>query len=264
MTTRIPKASQGVTLAEVVVAMGILAILLLGVLAILTQSRRTTDESIYQGTATTIATGYMEQLRSMDLAFLCNYDTNGNAQLTASYSIPTLYPQPDVNSEATPDPLSTTPGTPPALSSITPGTTPNGLVDNLKSFDMAKSIGAANVGVQDTSNTSTAGGTTSTATVVTARSTWPALWPNARNYPTASTGSTTGGAVNPTPTTTTPGVTDLHLNLWVWVRDLTGATPKAQKVYGITLYYTWQYRDGAKVRYAMNTLHAIRSSVPTF
>lgn len=248
--------TRGMTLVEVVVAIAIMAMLSLGILSVLMQSRRLTEGSIYQETANTIASGYMEQMRSMDLAVLCNYDTNGNAQLTASYTIPTLYPQPDSGVEATSDPLATTPGSPPAPSSIVLGTTPTGTVDNLKSFDMSKTATAGNVSAVDTSG--------SGVNAVTTTTTWPLLWPNALNYPASTTGTTSTTAQNPTPTTTTPGINDLHLNLWVWVTDLSGTSASATKVYGITLYYTWQYRDGNRVRYAMNTLRTIRSSVPTF
>lgn len=249
---------RAMTLAEVLIAIFVMALLTLGILSILIQSRRLTEGSIYQQTATTVASGYLEQLRNMDLASLCNYDTNGNAQLTASYTLPTLYPQPDTSTEATSDPIATTPGTPPSPSSITPGTTPSGIVDNLKSFDMTKSYGVANVNAVDTT-----GGSTNLNSV-TAKTTWPAIWPGAQNYPAATTGTTSTSSSNPTPTTTTPGVNDLHMNVWVWITDLSGTAPNATKVYGITLFYTWQYQDGNRVRYAMNSLRAIRSDVPSF
>ncbi len=248
------------TLVEVMVAIFVMVMLTLGILAVLMQSRRLTEGSIDEQTATTIASGYLEQMRNMDLGSLCNLDTNGTPQLAASYTIPTLYPQPDTSTEATPDPLATSVGTPPNPSTITPGTTPSGVVDNLKSFDMAKTYGSTNIGSSDTSDTS--GGVTLNA--VTATTTWQALWPGALNYPTTTTGTTSSTTTNPTPTTTTPGINDLHMNVWVWITDLSGTNANATKVYGITLFYTWQYKDGARIRYAMNSLRTIRSDVPTY
>ena len=259
-SSQFPHNIRAMTLVEVVVAIFVMVMLTLGLLAVMMQSRRLTEGSIYQQTATTIAEGYLEQMRNMDLASLCNYDANGNAQLTASYTIPTLYPQPDASAEAISGPIATTIGTPPSPTSVTPGTTPSGVVDNLKSFDMTKGYGATNVSSADTTNSS--GGVTVNA--VTATSTWQALWPGANNYPTASTGTSSSTSTNPTPTTTTPGVNDLHMDLWVWVTDLSGTSATATKVYGITLFYSWQYRDGNRVRYAMNSLRTIRSNVPTY
>jgi hypothetical protein len=76
---------------------------------------------------------------------------------------------------------------------------------------------------------------------------WSSIWPGARTYPS---------------TSAYPG--DLRMNLWVWITDLTGATPNATKVYGITIIYTWQYQDGNRIRYVTGSVRSIRSSVPTF
>jgi prepilin-type N-terminal cleavage/methylation domain-containing protein len=256
----------GLSLVEVMISIVVLSILTMGILATLLQSRRATEGSIYQVTATTVATGYLEQLKTMNLASLANIDSSGIAQLGTSYPIPTLYPQPDANTEATSDPLYTSIGSPPAITSLTLGTTPTGgtIVDNLKSFDMAKNAGDANINVKDTSNTATVGGTTTNINSVAIYTTWPLVWPGAQNYPATTMGTVTTTTVNPTPTTTTPGLNDLHMNIWVWITDLSGTTTNAQKVYGIRMYYQWQYQDGKKTRYAIDSLYAIRSSVPNF
>jgi len=52
--------------------------------------------------------------------------------------------------------------------------------------------------------------------------------------------------------------------MWVWVKDLSGSTTYAAKVYSITAIYTWQFRDGNKTRYIMGTVRSIRSAVPTY
>jgi type II secretory pathway pseudopilin PulG len=259
--------NAGLSLVEVMMSIVVLSLLTLGVLAALLQSRRATEGSVYQVTATTVATGYLEQLKSMNLGqLIAPLNSEGVPDFSTSYMIPTLYPQPDANAEATSDPLYTSIGTPPALSSITLGTTPSGgfIVDNLKSFDMAKNAGDANIGVVDTTNTGTVGGTSTNINSVEAYTTWQAIWPGAQNYPAATTGTVTTTIKNPTPTTTTPGVNDLHMNIWVWVTNLSGTTTNAANVYGITLYYAWQYQDGGRTRYAIDSLYAVRSSVPNF
>jgi hypothetical protein len=90
---------------------------------------------------------------------------------------------------------------------------------------------------------------------VTQQVAWTTLWPNATDYTTA--------AEFGVPSTTS-GRTDLHLNLWVWITDLTGTSTYAKKTYGITIIYTWQFLDGKNVRYAMGTVRTIRSNIPSF
>jgi Tfp pilus assembly protein PilV len=273
--TRRPVRLRALTLVEVVVALTLLGLLMGGIFRAMLQSRRLTEGSIYQGTATTIANGYMEQLKAMDIGLLANFDSSvagATPSLEVSYSIPTTYPQPDAGSQAVPDPLWTTPGAPPsgtpqapsAISSLTAYNSwlsPSGYVDNLKSFDMTKNLLDANVDVANNAQSSTAGSVASS----TVQSTWQALWPVANNYPSKSYGTAdTSAVVNPSPTTLTPGVNDLHLNIWVWVTNLSSSDPKASKVFAITLVYTWQVRDGGTVRYLRNSLSTIRCDVPTY
>jgi len=227
------KRLRAMTLIEVIVALGILALCMGGIMAALLQSRRLTEGSVAQGSAITLVQGYIEQMKNMELLQLIGgkTDKNGNLMLTTtSYSIPTLL---DAH---TSDPLQTSTGSPPALSSITPGVTPSGVVDNLKHFDISKDLTA-------TSGTDTDADSTATTTQVT----WASAWPGARNYPDG-----------------TVGATDLKLNLWVWVTDLSDASSLSAKVYGVTIIYTWQFQDGGSTRYHVGTVRTIRSSVPTF
>jgi Tfp pilus assembly protein PilV len=137
------------------------------------------------------------------------------------------YSLPTQSDQATSDPLWTSTGTPPALISLTPGVTPTGgVVDNLK--DVANQNG---------------GNTAGTPT------TWPLTWPR---------------ALNPSTAPGVPYTGDFHLNLWVWITDLSGTSPNASSVYGITMVYTWQSRDGGRLRYFTNEIRAIRSAVPSF
>lgn len=52
------------------VSLVILSFMAVGVLSSMLQSRRMTEGSIYQGTATTVAQGYIEQMKNMDYRLL--------------------------------------------------------------------------------------------------------------------------------------------------------------------------------------------------
>jgi len=222
------------TLLEIIIALSILCLVLGGVLAALMQSRRLTEGSVIQNSAMTVVQGYMEQIKNMELKDVVNAPKDpaagGVASLSASFAIPTRFKEPPATgSDDGVDSLWTTPGNPPDPSTLTPGVTPNGIVDNLKDFpDVSGSSGSP--------------------------LTWSTLWPGALSFPTPS------ALVQ----TSTAYATDLHLNIWAWVQDLTATTPNATQVYGFTMIYTWQYQDGNKTKYVMGTIHSIRSAVPTF
>jgi type II secretory pathway pseudopilin PulG len=57
---------------------------------------------------------------------------------------------------------------------------------------------------------------------------------------------------------------DLNLNLWIWVNDLTGTATNVQRAKSITIIYTWQFRDGNRIRSYRDTVRTIRSVVPSF
>jgi hypothetical protein len=230
------------TLVEVTLAMAILALMLGGVLATLIQTRRLTEGSVSQNSALTIVQGYVEQMKNMDLKDVVNSPTDpasgGVPDLDSPYYIPTRLKDPPVTgADDGLDALLTSTGTPPSLSLLTPGVTPaanpsgSGVIkDNLKNFsDTSEATGIA--------------------------TTWAAIWPGRQNDPVAA--EVTG-------TTYTPRIGNLHLNMWVWVQDLSGSTAFASKVYGITVIYTWQFQDGSKTRYVMGTVRSIRSAVPTY
>jgi hypothetical protein len=82
-------------------------------------------------------------------------------------------------------------------------------------------------------------------------STWAAAWPGANT------------TLTPYPTTQ-PGATDLRMNFWVQITDLTPTASAKCKAYGILIVYTWQYLDGRRVRYVKDSVRTIRSAVQTF
>lgn len=81
-----------------------------------------------------------------------------------------------------------------------------------------------------------------------APSTWASIWPGASTAP-----------------STTPYVNDLHLNIWVWVSDMSSYGVVATgTAYSVTMIYTWRVNDGGRVRYYDDETHAIVSSVSAF
>lgn len=214
------------TLVEVVVAVGVLALMLGGILSSLIQMRRQAAASVAQNSALTIVHGYIEQIKNIPLQQFVNSDPadkQNNPRLTVSFALPTLKDQ-----SATVVQLFTTPSTV-ALHTMTgakPGVTPTGVVDNLQSFDM------------DSRNTP---GT----------ATWAAIWPGANS------------ALTPYPTGL-PGKTDLRMNFWVHISDLSPTSSVQSKVYGVVIVYTWQYLDGGLVKYRMDSVRTMRSGVQTY
>ena len=223
------------TLVEIITAMGVMSIMMASVLAAFIQTRRLAAASVAQNCATTIVQGYIEQIKGLTLKDFINStdSTNVIPNLTVSYPLPTMK---DPTSGDAWIQLATTPSTVAAttLTGATPGISPTGAVDNLQSFDM--------------DSRSTAG-----------TNTWATAWPgHINNYP--GTAPTTTPASNPN----VPGTTDLRMNFWVQISDLTPTiTPKC-KAYQILLVYTWQYVDGGRVKYRMDTVRTIRSAVQTF
>ena len=124
--------------------------------------------------------------------------------------------------------LTTTPSTVALATMInaTWGVTPTGVVDNLQTFDMDSRINS---------------GTT----------TWASIWPGANTTLTAYP-------------STTPGNSDLRMNFWVQVTDLTPTAGSKCKAYGVTIVYTWQYVDGGRIKYRMDSVRIIRSAVQTY
>ncbi|HXA14553.1 MAG TPA: prepilin-type N-terminal cleavage/methylation domain-containing protein [Opitutaceae bacterium] len=219
---------RGMTIIEVAVALSILGLVFAGVLGGLIQSRRLTEGSVAQSSAQAAVESYMEQMLSMPLASLTGSINGINTNTApAPYQIPTMKDETNTDYLEISNNGSTTP-TIPDLSTLTPGvtpTTPAGIIDNLKEIPA------------NPNNPGTL-------------STWTVIWPNAQ--------LATSNQTNATPRTN-----NLHMNIWVWLTDLSGTTPNAQTVYGITMIYTWQFWDGFGTQYFMGSLRNIRSNATT-
>jgi len=63
-------ASRGMTIVEVIIALGLLSILSISVISVTFQVRSMAEQTVYQNTALTLAQGYMEQVRHLDYTTL--------------------------------------------------------------------------------------------------------------------------------------------------------------------------------------------------
>lgn len=128
---------RGFTLIEVLISSLVMAILMGGVLALMTQSRRLTEGSIFQNSTITILQGYIEQMKNMEYSQVSLSPSSTSTVVT----VPTLL------DESTPDPLTLSAGSPPAsIPAI--GVTPAGAVDNVKTIDINNTPTNANDDLQ--------------------------------------------------------------------------------------------------------------------
>ncbi len=156
------RRTRALTLIEVMAAAAVLGLVIVGVLAALVQSRRLTEGSIYQNAALTVVQGYLEQIKESDFANVPYYQGTtlvagnsndpiaGVTSANRSKAIKTLLNNTDVDTiansdgETISDYLLISSGSPPAISSITPGgTAPSGVEDNVKLVDVNQTTSKA-------------------------------------------------------------------------------------------------------------------------
>lgn len=212
------------TLVEVIVALSVLSLLIAGILAVLLQTRRLSAASVAQNCAITIVQGYIEQIKNIPLQQFVNANPIDPLTNPQLTASFTLPTLKDQTAASASIQLATTPST------VTPATLLNA------------AAGVTPTGVVDNLQSFDMDSVSATGT-----STWAAVWPSAQNYP-----------------TTTPGRSDLRMNFWVQITDLTPTASAKSKAYGILIVYTWQYLDGNRIRYAKDAVRSIRSAVQTF
>lgn len=72
-----PRSEAGFTLVEAMLSLTILAVLALGLTSIALQTREASENAVLESTALTIASGYMEQMKTMEYATLRDASTSG-------------------------------------------------------------------------------------------------------------------------------------------------------------------------------------------
>jgi hypothetical protein len=221
------------TLVETMVALLVGSLVFAGIIGGLVQARQLTARSVAQATVEATVESYMEQMKSMPLQnLICPTGAPANADGSPSWTKEaTITIQTATGNDTLIWSDNGSTTTIPPFSDLIPGVTHPAGV-----VDNLKELAT---------NPQNPGAPT----------TWKAIWPYAANLP----------------ATGIPSQNNLHLNVWVWVTDLSDPDPattaqntngNAQAVYGLTIIYTWQFYDGlGGTRYFMGSLHAIRSSL---
>lgn len=56
----------------------------------------------------------------------------------------------------------------------------------------------------------------------------------------------------------------LSITIWVWVKDLTGASANVTQAKSVTMIYTYTFRDGGRLKQYRGQIRNIRSVVPSY
>lgn len=130
-----PISRRGSTLIELAIGVTVLSVVFAGTLGAFVQSRRMTEGSVFQNSATTVIQGYLEQMKNMDFWELPYYQGETLMRGSVSTSDATIYTQ--LDSDVL-DVLTISSCSPLTVANVTPGTVPTveGLVDNYKLIDI--------------------------------------------------------------------------------------------------------------------------------
>ncbi len=129
------KQVRGSTLIELALSLTVMSVVFAGTLGAFVQSRRMTEGSVFQNSATTVIQGYLEQMKNMDFWEIPYYAGSTLMRGSIATADPTIYTQLD---SATLDTLRISSCAPLLPSSVPPGVVPtlSGLVDNFKLIDI--------------------------------------------------------------------------------------------------------------------------------
>jgi prepilin-type N-terminal cleavage/methylation domain-containing protein len=124
---------RGMTLVEVVTAMGVVALVSTSLIGASILNRRLTEVAIYSSSVTAIMQGYLEQIKNMPYDMLPLSPAAGTS-MSGSYS--TTYVVTTQKDDVTSDTLVLSPLSPLRTSDLHPPTVPSGVYDNSKTFDV--------------------------------------------------------------------------------------------------------------------------------
>ncbi|WP_324726061.1 hypothetical protein [Actomonas aquatica] len=112
-----------------------MSVVFAGTLGAFVQSRRMTEGSVFQNSATTVIQGYLEQIKNMDFWEIPYYDGGTLYRGSVTTADATIYTQLD---SVTMDTLQISSCAPILPANVTPGVVPTtaGLVDNYKVIDI--------------------------------------------------------------------------------------------------------------------------------
>lgn len=128
-------SERGSTLIELALGVMVMSVVFAGTLSAFVQSRRMTEGSIFQNSATTVVQGYLEQIKNIEFNDIPYYSGTTLMRGTIPSGDDTIYTQLD---SETLDVLRISSGSPVNPATVTPGIVPavEGLVDNFKAIDI--------------------------------------------------------------------------------------------------------------------------------
>jgi hypothetical protein len=122
------------TLVEVVVAVGLIAIVSTSLIATSILARRLTEIAVYQSSVASIMQGYLEQIKNMPYDMLPLSPPNGTSMAEGTYT--SMYKLATQKDDVTADPLYLSPLAPLTPANISPPNVPAAVYDNVKVFDV--------------------------------------------------------------------------------------------------------------------------------
>jgi hypothetical protein len=128
----------GMTLAEIIVAMGIMSFMVAGSYAAFLTVRRLTEATVYNSAATATVQGYLEQIKNMDFSLVPLSPVAGTS-MTGTYATTVANQiQTELDDIPTYDILVLSPLPRLNPSTLTPGTVPATVYDNVKTFTVTR------------------------------------------------------------------------------------------------------------------------------
>jgi Tfp pilus assembly protein PilV len=125
---------RGMTLVEVVTAIGVIGIVSTSLIAASMLTRRLTEIAVYQASVTAIMQGYLEQIKNMPFESLPFSPPAGTSMSSGTYA--TTYTLATQRDDVTADRLILSPLAALTTANLAPPTIPTTVYDNTKTFDV--------------------------------------------------------------------------------------------------------------------------------
>ncbi len=125
---------RGMTLVEVVTAIGVIGIVSTSLISASMLTRRLTEIAVYQSSVTAIMQGYLEQIKNMPFESLPFSPPSGTSMSSGTYT--TTYALATQRDDVTADQLILSPLAPLTTANLAPPAIPATVYDNTKTFDV--------------------------------------------------------------------------------------------------------------------------------
>lgn len=128
------RSHRGLTLVEVTIAIGVIAILSTSLVAASILIRRLTETAVYQSSVAAIMQGYLEQIKNIPYDLVPLSPPAGTDRTASTYA--TLYAIPTQKDDVTADAIILSPLAPLSLANLTLPNVPSSVYNNVKVFDV--------------------------------------------------------------------------------------------------------------------------------